>query len=191
MSSGPELGSEVGPQVPTRVSLLTHQTGLAPHSSSHTLGLKGSRSDTYYQQPENRFPEGHGFLQQVALSAGSILTRSLGRTPAPSANTGCRTPGKPGPSHGAGERCLAPAGMLPGAPSQGVVMQCRGLNSILGCSEWGGLTKCYWLMLEIYCHVIVKFRDFLMVRSIPGNRGTRLGPLLGDVTRDAGVTRGQ
>lgn len=103
LSLGPELGSEVGPQVPTRVSLLTHQTGPTPNSSSHTLGLKGSRSDTYYQQPENRFPKGHGFLQQVAPSAGSILTRSLGRTPAPSANTGCRTPGKPGPSYGAGE----------------------------------------------------------------------------------------
>lgn len=70
-------------------------------------------------------------------------------------------------------------------------MQCRGVSSILGCSEWGGLVKCYWLMLEIYCHVIVKFRGFLMVRSIPGTRGTRLGPLLGDVTRDPGVTRGQ
>ena len=73
MSSGPELGSEVGPWVPTRVSLLTHQAGLTPHSSSPTLGLKGSRSDTYYKQLENRFPKGHGFLQQVAPSAGSVL----------------------------------------------------------------------------------------------------------------------
>lgn len=75
------------PKSPPGSPYLTHQTGLTPHSSSHTLGLKGSRSDTYYQQPENMFPKGHGFLQQVALYAGSILTRSLGRTPAPSANT--------------------------------------------------------------------------------------------------------
>ena len=33
----------------------------------------------------------------------------LGRTPALSVNTGCRTPGKQGPSHGAGEAATTPA----------------------------------------------------------------------------------
>lgn len=51
---------------------------------------------------------------------------------------------------------LGSVGVLPGAPTQGVLGGCQGLRRVLGRSGWGGLAKCYWLMLEVYCHLIVK-----------------------------------